>query len=69
MRDQRQIVILDELPSAAESDSAMLSALQYAWDIYFQHAQPIIVLCGSHVRVMESLLYQQSPLFGRMTGQ
>jgi len=69
IRERRQIVILDEVPYAAEADSAMLSALQYAWDIHFQHGQPIIALCGSHVRMMESLLYQQSPLFGRMTGQ
>lgn len=67
--NQRQIVILDELPYAAESDPAMLSALQYAWDIHFQTSPVILALCGSHVRVMESLLAHQSPLFGRMTGQ
>lgn len=67
--ERRQIVLLDELPYAAEADSAMLSALQYAWDIHFQQSQVILVLCGSHVRSMETLLTQQSPLFGRMTGQ
>lgn len=29
----------------------------------------VIVLCGSQVRTMETLLARQSPLFGRMTGQ
>ena len=67
--ERRQIMLLDELPYAAEADSAMLSALQYAWDIHFQQSQVILVLCGSHVRSMETLLTQQSPLFGRMTGQ
>lgn len=67
--EQRQLLLLDELPYAAESDSAMLSALQYAWDTHFQHSQAVIVLCGSHVRSMETLLAHQSPLFGRMTGQ
>lgn len=66
---QRRILILDELPYAAEADPATLSALQHAWDQYFQHGQLIIVLCGSQVRVMETLLSRQSPLFGRMTGQ
>ena len=66
---QRRLLILDELPYAAEADPAMLSALQHAWDQHFEHSQAIIVLCGSHVRTMELLLAHQSPLFGRMTGQ
>lgn len=67
--NQRHILLLDELPYAAESDPAMLSALQYAWDTHFQQSQTVLVLCGSHVRAMETLLAHQSPLFGRMTGQ
>ncbi len=66
---RKQLLILDELPYAAEADSAMLSALQLAWDVHFQHSPTIIAFCGSHVRAMETLLTQQSPLFGRMTGQ
>jgi AAA+ ATPase superfamily predicted ATPase len=66
---KRQIIILDELPYAAESDPAMLSALQHAWDQHFQDSPSIFVLCGSHVRTMETLMTRQSPLFGRMTGQ
>jgi AAA+ ATPase superfamily predicted ATPase len=62
MRDQRRLLILDELPYAAEADNAMLSSLQHAWDQHFQHSQMVIVICGSHVRTMELL-------FGRMTGQ
>jgi uncharacterized protein len=66
---QRRLLILDELPYAAEADPAMLSALQHAWDQHFEHSPAMIVLCGSHVRTMETLLTEQSPLFGRMTGQ
>jgi uncharacterized protein len=66
---QRRLLILDELPYAAEADGAMLSSLQHAWDQHFEHSQAMIVLCGSHVRTMELLLAHQSPLFGRMTGQ
>lgn len=65
----RHILILDELPYAAESDPATLSALQHAWDIHFQHSNLVIVLCGSQVKVMETLQLHQSPLFGRLTGQ
>lgn len=66
---QRQIFILDELPYAAEADPAMLSALQHAWDLHFKSSNLIIILCGSQVHTMETLLSHQSPLFGRMTGQ
>ena len=66
---QRHILILDELPYAAEADPATLSALQHAWDQHFQGSNLVIVLCGSQVKVMESLQLHQSPLFGRLTGQ
>ena len=67
--NERQIIILDEVPYAADADPAFLSALQAAWDQYFQRSQTVIVLCGSHVRTMQTLLSMQSPLFGRMTAQ
>ena len=67
--EQKSILILDELPYAAEADPAMLSALQHAWDHHFKNSNLILVLCGSQVHTMETLLSHQSPLFGRMTGQ
>jgi AAA+ ATPase superfamily predicted ATPase len=69
IRDDERILMLDELPWAIEADGAMLSALQYAWDIHFQHTNLILVLCGSQIRTMESILHQQTPLFGRLTAQ
>lgn len=69
MPGKPHILILDELPYTANADSTMLSALQYAWDQHFQKSEIAIVLCGSHVRVMETLFTRQSPLFGRMTAQ
>lgn len=67
--DRRHILILDEFPYAAESDPAMLSSLQHAWDQLFKASQLVIVLCGSHIHAMEMLQARQSPLFGRLTGQ
>jgi len=69
INEQKRILILDELPYAAEADPAMLSALQHAWDHHFKNSKLILVLCGSQVHTMETLLSHQSPLFGRMTGQ
>jgi len=48
---------------------ATLSALQHVWDQHFQQSKVRIFLCGSQIHAMESLLTEQSPLFGRMTGQ
>jgi AAA+ ATPase superfamily predicted ATPase len=67
--DKRHIVVIDELPYAAESDPSMLSALQHAWDQHFEPSQIVLVICGSQVRTMELLLSYQSPIYGRLTGQ
>lgn len=67
--EEQHILILDEFPYAARSDPAMLSSLQHAWDRHLKSSQLIMVLCGSHVRAMETLQARQSPLFGRLTGQ
>lgn len=69
LQGKRHILILDELPYAADADSAMLSALQNAWDEYFQKSEIVIVLCGSQIRAMETLFTHQSPFFGRLTAQ
>lgn len=41
----------------------------YAWDQHLKAANVVIVLCGSQVNTMETLMQRQSPLFGRFTGQ
>ena len=69
LRGKRRILILDELPYAAEADPAMLSALQHAWDRHLKSTGVVMALCGSQVRAMEALMFHQSPLFGRLTGQ
>lgn len=65
----KRILILDEIPYASENDPALLTALQHAWDAHLADAHVVLVLCGSHVKTMESIMHQQSPLFGRLTGQ
>ncbi len=67
--DRKRILILDEIPYAVESDPGMLSSLQHAWDHLFKQSRIVMVLCGSHVHTMETIQTQQSPLFGRCTGQ
>ncbi len=67
--NQQHILVIDELPYAAQADSALLSSLQHAWDCHFENSNLILVLCGSQMRVMETLQFHQSPLFGRFTAQ
>ena len=65
---QRHIVILDEFPYAVQSESGLPSALQNAWDHYLKFSNVCMVLCGSHVGMMERLLGADAPLYGRMAG-
>ncbi len=68
-REDRQIIILDELSYASAADPALLSALQHAWDHHLQGSNVALVLCGSQVTTMEAIMQYQSPLFGRFTAQ
>lgn len=62
-------VIFDEFPFLVESNSSLPSILQEHWDKYFNKKQTFIILCGSSIRMMESLLGYKSPLYGRRTEQ
>ena len=66
--DQRCIVILDEFPYAVASEPALPSLLQNAWDHHLSASNVCMVLCGSHVGMMESLVKADAPLYGRVSG-
>ena len=65
---QRHIVILDEFPYAIASEPGLPSALQNAWDHHLRFSNVVMVLCGSHVGMMEQLVDAHAPLYGRMAG-
>lgn len=65
---QRLIVILDEFPYAVESEPALPSLLQNAWDHQLKQTKIMMVLCGSHVGMMDDLMLYNAPLFGRLIG-
>jgi AAA+ ATPase superfamily predicted ATPase len=67
--DRRLIIILDEFPGAVELDPSLPPRLQTAWDILFKDSRVSLVISGSHIAVMESLLRSEAPLFGCMTGK
>ncbi len=66
--EQRHIVILDEFPYAVTSEPGLPSALQNAWDHHLKFSNVCMVLCGSHVGMMEQLMDAHAPLYGRMVG-
>ena len=66
--DERHVVILDEFPYAVQSEPALPSALQNAWDHELRFSNVCLVLCGSQVGMMERLLDADAPLYGRMVG-
>ena len=66
--EQRLIVVLDEFPYAIEVESGLPSLLQNTWDHYLKQTQLCMVLCGSHIGMMERLQTHQAPLFGRISG-
>lgn len=68
---QKLIVVLDEYPYFANSDSAISSELQYAIDhLYKQKNNIMLILCGSSMSFMEhQVLGVKSPLYGRRTAQ
>lgn len=67
--DRPVTVLMDEFSYAAESDPALPSNLQAAWDHVFKKKDITLVLAGSHLGMMKDLLTRQSPLYGRFTAQ
>lgn len=68
LEKEDQILLIDEITYVADADQGALSALQHVWDQRFKNSNLALVLSGSHVQVMASLMHGQSPLFGRLTG-
>lgn len=69
-KDERLLVVIDELPYLAEADPGFLSLLQNIIDSEWEHGKMHLILCGSSVSFMEDkVLSEKSPLFGRRTSQ
>ena len=69
-QERRVAVVLDEFPYAVEAESALPSLLQRLWDHELKQAQLFLVLCGSHIGMMErELMTYRAPLYGRRSGQ
>ncbi|UUX92516.1 ATP-binding protein [Methanoplanus endosymbiosus] len=68
--DERIIIAIDEFPYLVKEDNALPSILQSFWDLKLKETKIFLILCGSSVRMMESMVMEyNSPLYGRRTGQ
>lgn len=59
------ILVLDEYPYIRETVSGMDSILQSLIDRYRDQSNLKLILCGSYVDTMKSLLMAEDPLYGR----
>lgn len=65
--DKPVILVLDEYPYLRKNSSALDSILQSLIDEYKSRSQLKFILCGSFVAVMEDLLSEKNPLYGRFS--
>ncbi|MCI6021500.1 MAG: ATP-binding protein [Clostridia bacterium] len=70
IKDDKLVLVIDELPYWAEKDDALLSVLQKYIDTIWNDKNLKIILCGSALSFMEKkVLSEKSPLFGRRDSQ
>lgn len=63
---ENMILVLDEYPYLREAVTGMDSILQSLIDRYKDTCSLKLVLCGSYVEIMKSLLARENPLYGRI---
>ena len=64
--EEKLILVIDEYPYLRENIKGMDSILQALIDKYKDDAKLTLVILGSYVDIMRSLLEHSSPLFGRI---
>lgn len=66
--DEKLIVVIDEFQYLVKSDEDFLGGFQLIWDEVLSSANIMLIICGSHISMMESLAKDyDGPLYGRFT--
>ena len=69
-RERRLALVIDELPYAVGAAADLPSVLQKVWDERLETGRLMLVICGSHIGMMErDVLAYGAPLYGRRTAQ
>jgi len=66
---ERLVFVIDEYGYMMESSPYVSSVLQKYWDDHLSKSKAFVILNGSIITLMESLLSRKNPLYGRRTGQ
>jgi|SRR3989344_1804626 len=62
-------IVFDEFPYIIQSSEKVTGILQDYWDNKLSQNNTFLILCGSSITMMERLLGEKSPLYGRRTEQ
>lgn len=69
-KKSRFVLVIDEFPYLIQSNPAIPSLFQRAWDEYLTQSKIYLILLGSGIAMMETeVLGYKAPLYGRRTGQ
>ena len=63
---EKMVLVLDEYPYLRESVKGMDSILQAVVDKYRRNSKLTLIILGSYMEVMRSLLEHENPLYGRV---
>lgn len=66
-QNEKMIVVLDEYSYIRDSVKGMDSVLQSLIDRYRENTKIKLIICGSYVDIMQSLVFVHNPLYGRFT--
>lgn len=64
---EKSVLVLDEYPYLRQTVKGLDSIIQAMIDKYHGQSQLKLILCGSFVDTMKSLLLEENPLYGRLT--
>lgn len=65
---EKLVVVLDEFSYLVEKDDSIPSLFQAVIDEVLKEKNVMVIICGSSISMMESLLGYKNPLYGRKTG-
>ena len=67
---KKKILVIDEFQYLCKANRSFSSLLQRIWETILKDENIMLILCGSHMSMMESeTLNYSSPLYGRRTAQ
>ncbi len=66
---ERVVFVIDEFQYLIESNPAIPSIFQKLWDETLSNTNIFLIICGSSISMMETLMGYRNPLYGRRTGQ